>query len=151
MTRCELSDLAATEALAARLARAVQPGDVLALHGDMGVGKTAFARAFIRALMSDPHAVVPSPTFSLVQVYDTSRGVVAHFDLWRLNGPEELVELGWDEAQEGVLLVEWPERAQEALPESALHLYFDYGAHEGSREVHLEGGRRDDDTHHPAG
>ena len=103
-----LPDEAATAALARRLAPRLRRGDVLALRGDLGMGKTAFARALIRALVADDAAEVPSPTFTLVQVYDAPGGALWHFDLYRLSGPDEVEELGWAEAADGVALVEWP-------------------------------------------
>jgi tRNA threonylcarbamoyladenosine biosynthesis protein TsaE len=107
----QLPSLAATGRLAARLAPAARPGDALLLEGPLGAGKSAFARAFLRSLCGDPALEVPSPTFTLVQSYDLPGGGVAHhFDLYRLSGAADLRELGWDEAQEGIVLVEWPER-----------------------------------------
>ena len=94
----ELPDLAATEALAAAVAALARAGDAILLEGELGAGKTAFARAFLRAASGDPALEVPSPTFTLVQSYDTRIGTVHHFDLWRLEGPGGLAELGWDEA-----------------------------------------------------
>lgn len=139
MTELDLPDQPATEALAARLAALSGAGDVIALHGEMGVGKSVFARAFLRALAGDPSLEVPSPTFSLVQIYDLPKATVAHFDLWRLDGPDALFELGWDEVQEGIMLVEWPERAGDELPRHALHLTLTPGEGEEGRRVMLEG------------
>jgi tRNA threonylcarbamoyl adenosine modification protein YjeE len=119
--RFDLPDEGATAALAAGLARLLAPGDVVALTGDLGAGKTAFARALVRALTS-PEEEVPSPTFTLVQTYDTPLGPLWHFDLYRLGSPEEVMELGWDEALAGVALVEWPDRLGRHLPEARLDL-----------------------------
>jgi tRNA threonylcarbamoyladenosine biosynthesis protein TsaE len=116
----ELPDQAATEALAAAVARLARLGDTILLEGDLGAGKTAFARAFLRAATGDPALEVPSPTFTLVQSYDTPIGTVHHFDLWRLDGPGGLVELGWEEAREGIVLVEWPDRLGALRPTDAL-------------------------------
>ncbi len=100
-----------TEDCAIRLAAGLGRGDVILLQGALGVGKTVFARALIRALADDPALEVPSPTYTLVQTYDTLRGQVWHFDLYRLEQPEDVFELGWDDAcAEGIVLVEWPER-----------------------------------------
>jgi len=115
-----LPDLAATERLAARVAALVRPGDAILLAGPLGAGKTAFARALLRAATENPALEVPSPTFTLVQSYDTPRGRINHFDLWRLRGPEALVELGWDEAREDIVLVEWPDRLGALCPADAL-------------------------------
>lgn len=108
----------ATEALGATLAARLKPGDVVGLKGDLGAGKTTLARAIIRAAAADPDLIVPSPTFTLVEVYDTPRGAYWHFDLYRLDGPEQVYELGWEEARaEGIVLVEWPERLGRLLPQ----------------------------------
>jgi tRNA threonylcarbamoyladenosine biosynthesis protein TsaE len=115
--------LADTEALAARLATLARPGDAILLHGPLGAGKSALARAFLRAATQDPALEVPSPTFTLVQSYPLPDGTTAqHFDLYRLEGPGGLVELGWEEAREGIVLVEWPERLGPCTPEDALHI-----------------------------
>lgn len=106
-----LTDEAATEQLGAGLAARLKPGDVVGLKGDLGAGKTTLARAIIRAAMNDPDLIVPSPTFTLVETYDTPLGPYWHFDLYRLETPEQVYELGWEEAlAEGIVLVEWPER-----------------------------------------
>ena len=115
-----LPDLAATTALAASIAGQAHPGDAILLEGPLGVGKTEFARAFLRAAAGDPSLEVPSPTFTLVQSYDTARGPVHHFDLWRLEGPGALVEIGWDEACADIVLVEWPDRLGELRPARGL-------------------------------
>ena len=104
------------------IAAILKPGDVLALEGDLGAGKTTLARAVIRALAGDPALEVPSPTFTLVQSYD-ARIPARHFDLYRLSDPGELLELGFDEArEEGVALVEWPERAGGLIGEDVIHV-----------------------------
>ncbi len=115
-----LPDLDATGRLAARLAVEVRPGSVVLLEGPLGAGKTAFSRALLRALTGDPALDVPSPTFTLVQSYDTPRGPVHHLDLWRLTGPEALDELGWDELLRDIVLVEWPDRLGPFAPRDAL-------------------------------
>lgn len=114
----DLPDLAATEALGQRLARLLRPGDTILLEGPLGAGKSALARALLRALADDPALEVPSPTYTLVQGYDTSIGLVQHFDLWRLDGEAALAELGWDEAE--AALVEWPDRLGSLRPADAL-------------------------------
>lgn len=119
-----LPSLEATEALAARLAPLLKTRDFLALTGPLGAGKTSFARALLRAL--GVTGEIPSPTFTLVQTYDTSSLSVAHFDLYRLKGPEDLEELGWDDAcADCLVLAEWPERAGSLVPRAALTLAFD--------------------------
>jgi tRNA threonylcarbamoyladenosine biosynthesis protein TsaE len=110
-----LPDAAATEALGARLAREAAPGDVFALHGDLGAGKTTLSRGFIRALTG--HGTeTPSPTFTLVQTYDAPDFAILHFDLYRLKHPDEVWELGWEELEAAVALVEWPGNAGANLP-----------------------------------
>jgi tRNA threonylcarbamoyladenosine biosynthesis protein TsaE len=116
-----LPDEAATERLGAALAARLRPRDVVALQGGLGVGKTTLARAILRAAAGDPSLVVPSPTFTLVEVYDTSRGTFWHFDLYRLEEPGQVFELGWEEARaDGIALVEWAERLGRLLPRERL-------------------------------
>jgi len=106
----DLPDEAATIALGAALAPLLRRGDVVYLTGDLGMGKSTLARGLIRAL-THPDQDVPSPTFTLVQSYDTPDFELLHLDLYRLEGPEETLELGLDEAlRDGVLLIEWPDR-----------------------------------------
>jgi tRNA threonylcarbamoyladenosine biosynthesis protein TsaE len=138
--RLTLQDDSDTEALGRRLAARAQPGDVLLLEGPLGAGKSTLARAFIRALAEDPRLTVPSPTFTLVQQYETKRDTVWHYDLWRLEGPQGLEELGWDEAQSGIVLVEWPDRLGDLTPPHALRLTL---SHAGTgREIILTGDDR---------
>jgi tRNA threonylcarbamoyladenosine biosynthesis protein TsaE len=119
----DLPNEAATAGLAARLARRAERGDVIGLAGDLGSGKTTFARAFIRALGSGREEV-PSPTFTLVEIYGfPGCPPVWHFDLYRLTRPEEAYELGIEEAwSDAISLVEWPERLGRLLPEEHLLL-----------------------------
>ena len=133
-----LPDLAATERFAATIAAAVRPGDAILLAGPLGAGKTAFARALLRAAAQDPALDVPSPSFTLVQTYDTHRGKVHHFDLWRLDGSSALAELGWDDAREDIVLVEWPDRLGALTPPDALRLEFAL-ADGDARTVRVEG------------
>lgn len=115
-----LPDLAATEALAADLAAWLGPGRAVLLEGPLGAGKTTLACAMLRLLASDPALEVPSPSYTLVQSYETARGVIHHLDLWRLAGPEEVAELGWADMRADALIVEWPERLGELAPMDAL-------------------------------
>lgn len=111
-----LPDEAATRALAASLAAVLQPGDLVTLSGDLGAGKTTFARALIRHLAGNEAIEVPSPTFTLMQTYELPRFPLVHADLYRLNGPDELGELGVDDvAENSVVLLEWPDRAGDVL------------------------------------
>jgi tRNA threonylcarbamoyladenosine biosynthesis protein TsaE len=116
-----LADEVATERLGAALAARLRPRDVVALEGDLGAGKTTLARAILRAAARDPELIVPSPTFTLVEIYETPGASWWHFDLYRLEQPEQVFELGWEEARaEGVALVEWPERLGPLLPRERL-------------------------------
>lgn len=134
-----LADQAATEALAARLAAVLRPGDVVALGGDLGAGKTTLVRALIRAA-AGAEVEVPSPTFTLVQTYDLPIGTLWHFDLYRLAGPEEVIELGWDEARAGgIVLVEWPDRLGALLPADRLDLDLSFDKQPGRRVARITG------------
>jgi tRNA threonylcarbamoyladenosine biosynthesis protein TsaE len=133
-----LADEAATQALAARVAALARAGDVILLEGGLGSGKTSFARGFLRALGIDEE--VPSPTFTLVQAYDTRKGPVWHFDLYRLRQPQEALELGFEEAHaEAILLVEWPERLGPLRSADALTLRLEMEGTKG-RSAALSGG-----------
>ncbi len=120
-----LKDPAVTERLGAKLASVVRPGDVITLSGPLGVGKTALARGLIFALghKSD----VPSPSFAIVQPYEDLRPAVWHVDLYRIEQPSEIDELGLDSAAEAVLLIEWPERMGSGAWPNALALSLDFG------------------------
>jgi len=106
-----LADDEATAALGARLAATLMPGDLVLLEGGLGAGKTALARAMIRALAKDPGLDVPSPSFALVQPYDANGQSVLHADLYRLASERELDELGLIDGGPTIVLVEWPERS----------------------------------------
>lgn len=139
MLERRLADEKATIRLGEDIAAVLRPGDVIALQGDLGAGKTTLARGLIRALANDPGLDVPSPTFTLVQSYE-GRVPLQHFDLYRLSSPEELDELGLDEAAAtGAVLIEWPEKAGDRLPGDAATVQLDDDA-EG-RIARLEGPR----------
>jgi tRNA threonylcarbamoyladenosine biosynthesis protein TsaE len=132
-----LENPAATAALAAQLAGLARVGDVLALWGDLGMGKTAFARAFIAARAGEA-LVVPSPTFTLLQTYDLPGGPVWHFDLYRLATPDDVWELGWEQGlSDSISLVEWPQRLGDLLPADRLDVAFTQGDHPEQRRVRL--------------
>ncbi|HUO97201.1 MAG TPA: tRNA (adenosine(37)-N6)-threonylcarbamoyltransferase complex ATPase subunit type 1 TsaE [Rhizomicrobium sp.] len=117
--RIDLECLAATDALGARIAAGLRAGDTIALAGDLGAGKTTLARAILKALAVTE--TMPSPTFTLVQTYETPGLTVRHFDLYRIENEREIDELGLDEAvEQGAVLIEWPERAGSRLPEAPL-------------------------------
>lgn len=133
----ELQSLADTEALGARIAAILCAGDVVALEGDLGAGKTTLARAILQALGS--RETVPSPSFTLVQHYETPRLSISHYDLYRIENPAEIDELGLDEAlSEGAALIEWPERAGDRLPADALHVQLTI-AGENARTAFISG------------
>lgn len=121
MTSFKLHTLSDTSALAEKIAPRLKAGDVVALHGGLGAGKTTFARALIRALL-DQDTDVPSPTYTLVQTYEGPHFPIFHFDLYRLETPEEVRELGWDETPSGLALIEWPDQAGAYLPRWRLDL-----------------------------
>lgn len=115
-----LPDDAATAALGAELASGLEPGDLVVLEGDLGAGKTALARAIIRSLAGDAGLDVPSPTFALVQPYDTPRGPVLHADLYRLGDAREAEELGLLDNPDAIVLVEWAGRSPEIVAAATL-------------------------------
>jgi len=133
----ELAGLPATRDLAECLARLAKRGDVLALRGDLGSGKTEFARHFVRHL-TDLGEDVPSPTFTLVQTYDSEVCEIWHFDLYRLERPEEAFELGIDDAfHDAISLIEWPERLGPYLPRDRLDVHLSITKGKNHRQVIL--------------
>jgi tRNA threonylcarbamoyladenosine biosynthesis protein TsaE len=127
----KLADEAATLALGSQLAARARPGDVIALSGSLGVGKTTLVRGFLAGLGHDDE--VPSPSFAIVQPYEALEPPAWHVDLYRLNDPAELAELGLDAASDGVLLVEWPEHAGEGAWPDALRLTLDFAGADARR------------------
>ena len=120
----DLADEAATERFAAKIAGLARGGDVIALYGDLGAGKTTFARGFLRAVGVAED--VPSPTFTLVQSYPTTGATVYHFDLYRIEAVEEVYELGIEDAfEDGISLIEWPDRLGHLLPAVRLDITLD--------------------------
>ena len=122
----------ATDQLGHELALLARPGDVILLEGDLGAGKSSLARAFLRSLLGNPEAEIPSPTFTLIQLYEDARIPASHADLYRLSHPDEAYELGMqDMAQSHVQLIEWPDRLEgEILSPNSLHIHLDLD-HEG--------------------
>jgi tRNA threonylcarbamoyladenosine biosynthesis protein TsaE len=136
----DLPDETATAALAARIAAVAAPADIIALKGDLGTGKTAFARAFIRACGNQDE--VPSPTFTFVQVYDAGPRVIWHFDLYRIRASEDAWELGIEDAFiSGISLIEWPERLGALLPDRRLELSFAFGDGPAARRIAMDPGK----------
>jgi tRNA threonylcarbamoyladenosine biosynthesis protein TsaE len=137
-----VEDETGTARAAELVARAAVPGDVIALHGDLGSGKTAFARAFIRALTSAAEEV-PSPTFTLVQTYQAGAVTIYHFDFYRIEKPDEAWEIGIEEAfAGGIALIEWPERLGSLLPADRLDVRLEIppGGDDNARRVRLAAG-----------
>ncbi len=130
-----LPDEAATARLGAAIAERLRAGDIVALSGPLGAGKTTLARSMIARLTGRLEA--PSPTFTLVETYDTPQFALHHFDLYRLEKPEDVWELGFEDALDGVCLIEWPERIERLLPPALLLVRL--GAAEGAMD---EGARR---------
>ena len=138
-----LLDVDATARLAGALSEHVRQGDVICLTGALGAGKTTFARAFINAIAqrSDgSEEEVPSPTFTLVQTYELSDVVVSHFDLYRIERSDEVFELGLEDAiDDGIVLIEWPERLGGLLPPNRLELALRDGSKRDERIAELTG------------
>ncbi len=133
-----------TAKIAADLAVTLKNGDIICLHGTLGMGKSLFARALIRTMCEDEHLEVPSPTFTLVQIYDAPALPIWHFDLYRLKEPDEIYELGWEEAQEeGVMLIEWPERLGNLKPAKTLDITFSADQNDPNmRHIEIKEGSR---------
>lgn len=135
----ESGNEAETIAFAQECAANAQNGDIFTLSGPLGAGKSVFCRAFIQYLTGH-ETTVPSPTFTLVQTYDTTKAPIWHFDLYRIEDPEEIYEIGWEEAlSDGILLIEWPERLGSFLPDCTKEIIFEVLDSE-SRKIQL--------THH---
>src|SRR5260221_2874672 len=133
----DLPDEAATAALAARIASLARPGDVIALKGELGAGKTSFARAFIQA--RGGAEAVPSPTFTLVQMYDVGDAAIWHFDCYRLRHPDEAWELAIEDAfAEGISLIEWPERLGPLVPPRRLEVTLSAGPTPAARRASID-------------
>ena len=128
-----------TGELARKIADRLRIHDVILLKGELGTGKSVFARSLIQALCGE-ETEVPSPTFTLVQTYDALDFTLWHFDLYRLNSGEEVYELGIEDAFDtGVSLIEWPERLGEQIPKGALEIEFGYGEEENERILRFKG------------
>lgn len=135
----EVNDEAGTARAARALSRLARSGDVITLSGPLGAGKTSFARGFISALGGGEE--IPSPTFTLVQVYDGVSGTIYHFDLYRLERPEDAFEIGIEEAfADGISLIEWPDRLGRYLPADRLDVSIRPGTGETQRTIDFVSG-----------
>lgn len=126
-----------TRSLGEALSKGLRPGDVLVLLGNMGAGKSEFTRGIARGLgILGP---IASPTFTILQAYDSGRLPLYHFDWYRINDPEELYEIGVEDylLGDGVAVVEWPDRAPELLPEAYLHISLSHGAGDDERIIEI--------------
>ncbi len=138
-TMIELPTLEATESFARTLAPLAAIGDVITLQGDLGAGKTTFARAFIQSWMQES-CEVPSPTFTLVQLYEKNGQTLYHFDLYRLKSVHEVVELGLEEAlYTGICLIEWPELLQGMALSNHLQIRLEFQENSKGRKVTICG------------
>lgn len=125
-----------TVKIATELAKTVNAGDIIALYGTLGMGKTAFCRGFIQSFLSEQD--VPSPTFTLLQVYDTPKFPIYHFDMYRLKTPNEAFEIGIEDAfAEGVSLIEWPEKIGNLLPKRHIKVVIE--PDQNGRKITIEG------------
>jgi tRNA threonylcarbamoyladenosine biosynthesis protein TsaE len=127
LIKVALPDVDATESLAARLVKILpqdKSGFLLLLQGELGAGKSTLARAMLQKMGID--GPIPSPTYTLVEPYEVSDGVVYHIDLYRLSGMEELDYLGWDDLRDGLILLEWPERVPQLQQQADLLIKLDY-------------------------
>lgn len=120
-----LRDINESQNLAKKIAQSLKPSDVIALHGDLGSGKTFFCREIIRELMQDPSLNVVSPTYNLLQTYQLTTCTIYHYDLYRIKDQSEFDELGIDDAlrETNICLIEWPELIIDILPKKSMHIY----------------------------
>jgi len=136
----ETKSEAQTSAAAQKFARSLRAGDVVCLYGTLGMGKSVFARSIIRTLCSDQDLDVPSPTFTLVQIYDHSTPApIWHFDLYRLEDAEEIYETGWEDALgNAILIVEWPERLGALKPPRSIDITINAGDNPAQRTLRIK-------------
>ncbi|MBI1300927.1 MAG: tRNA (adenosine(37)-N6)-threonylcarbamoyltransferase complex ATPase subunit type 1 TsaE [Alphaproteobacteria bacterium] len=129
-----------TITVARAFAQNLKLGDIVLMHGDLGVGKSVFCRAIIHELCCNGNMDVPSPTFTLVQTYDFEGGEIWHFDLYRLSDPSEIYELGWEEAvSNAIVLVEWPSRLGNLKPDAYIDVTLKQtDGEENRREIEVQ-------------
>lgn len=141
-----LRDENATASLARDIAARLGPRDVILMDGDLGAGKSFLTRALIRHLTHDPDLVVPSPTFTLVQTYETPNWFISHFDLYRLDNPEQIFDIGFEDAlASGLTIIEWPAKLGPYRPRAVLSITLKSDPHAGpnGRIAHLMDTRYD--------
>ena len=137
--KIEIKNEAETQSLAKQIGDILEVKDFVALRGDLGAGKTSFSRSLIRSLGQDDQDV-PSPTFTLVQFYELPKFTLWHFDLYRIKHPEEIYELGWEDAcHEGVVLTEWPENLGNLIPEDRIEIEIFFTGKDEERIVTIKG------------
>ena len=126
--------------LAKKIGPLLKKKDIVALNGDLGAGKTFFSRALIRNLSNNDNQEVPSPTFTLVQFYDLPEFTLWHFDLYRIKHPEEVYDLGWEDAcYDGVVLVEWPQKLEHLTPKDRLEIEISFEENSSNRIALIKG------------
>lgn len=135
----EQKTMQTAQELASRLEENTRRPLVVCLHGDLGMGKSVFARALIRRLAKNEALEVPSPTFTLLQTYETKAGPLYHFDLYRLKAPEEIYDISWEDAlSDGIALIEWPEKLEHLKPPGTLDIHIRPGKNgPHSREIQI--------------
>lgn len=130
-----LSSLKSTNSLAEKIAEKTNKGDVICLYGELGVGKTAFAKAFINHFFEKPQKVT-SPTFNILQIYKSKKVKLSHYDLYRVKAQNEVIELGIDESfNEGITLIEWPEVIQDLLPKNRIEVKLSYSPNDKDNRI----------------
>lgn len=128
-----------TKTIAREFARTLKAGDIIAMHGTLGMGKSVFARELIRTLANDPELEVPSPTFTLVQIYDIEPTPIWHYDLYRIEDPDEIWEIGWEEGlSTAINIIEWPENLGSLLPKNHIRIEIKTGSSQNQRIVKIE-------------
>lgn len=124
---------------AQKFAKTLKGGEFITLNGELGAGKSVFARSFIRGLVGNPDLFVPSPTFTILQTYDSPIGEILHFDLYRIKNPDDVWELNWEDAtsNDTISIIEWPSKAHKYMPEDKIEIEIKSGDEECSRLISM--------------